>query len=75
MTRPSREAAAHISMAAAVEAINLADIHLQLARKDYAASDLPAGIRRARVAALDAKLAALRDIRPDHTAYPWSEDQ
>lgn len=74
MTSPSRTAAAHLSMVAANEAINLAVLQLQIARKDYAASTLPAGVRAARVAALDAKVAALRDVHVSPAAHPWIED-
>ena len=76
MTRPSRLAAAHLSMAAAVEAINLAVLHLQLARKDYAhkSHPMPLPLRRARLEALDAKIAALQGVRSDPNAHPWIGD-
>jgi hypothetical protein len=70
----TRVSAAHHSMLAAEQGVDLAVLMLQVARKDYAASKLPAGVRSARVAALDAKIAALRDVHAGPNAHPWVED-
>jgi hypothetical protein len=47
---------------------------LKMARVSYAGSDLPAGVRTARLAAIDAKIEALQAVHLDGNAHPWVED-
>ena len=43
-------------------------------RISYAGSDLPARVRTARLAAIDAKLDALEAVHRDENAHLWVED-
>jgi len=54
-------------------AVELTDF-LREARAAYLASDLNPHIIKARVAALDGKIAVLRDVKIDPDYYPWSDD-
>lgn len=63
--RSFEEAEVHIQVAVA---------HLKMVRRSYWTSDLPADIRLARVAALDAKIDALRAVYLDPRSHPWCED-
>jgi hypothetical protein len=47
---------------------------LKLARISYVGSDLPARVRTARLAAIDAKIDALQAVHLDENAHPWVED-
>jgi hypothetical protein len=47
---------------------------LQMARASYVGADLPADVKLARLAALDAKIDALRAVQLDDKAHPWGED-
>jgi len=55
--------------------ITLAVRRLTKARQQYVESGLPADVRKARVAALTAKISALEDIRADPRAHPWTGDR
>jgi hypothetical protein len=47
---------------------------LKMARISYVGSDLPARVRTARLAAIDAKIDALQAVHLDENAHPWVED-
>jgi hypothetical protein len=47
---------------------------LKMARMSYVGSHLPARVRTARLAAIDAKIDALQAVHLDENAHPWVED-
>ncbi|MCW2763853.1 MAG: hypothetical protein JWR85_4054 [Marmoricola sp.] len=54
--------------------VQLAIAHLWAMKQEYLDSGLRTSIKKARIRSLDAKISALKDIRADLSAYPWSED-
>lgn len=64
----------HSDIAHARAHVDSAVRFLKMARISYAGSDLPTGVRTARLAVIDAKIDALQAVHLDENAYPWVED-